>query len=81
MSLAAKLGAAKERAALQMFEVRITETLQKTVVVEARDRNEAKDIVSEKWRHSNYILDSGDLADVKFDTLYGTPDRSLDSIR
>jgi len=45
MSLQDKLGAAKEKAALREFEVRITETLQKTVVVEACDRQEAK-----RWR-------------------------------
>jgi len=77
MSLTEKLKAASEKASLREFEVRITETLQKTVVVEARDRQEAKDIVSNNWKNSEYILDADDFAGVKFETLYASRDKAL----
>jgi len=77
MNLKEKLDAAKEKAALCEFEVRITETLERTIVVQARDRNEARDIVTEKYRKSDYVLDAGDFTDVKIETLYGSPEKSL----
>ena len=58
MSLTDRLEAAKEKAALREFEVTITETLKMTVTVEARDRLEAEQTVSDNWRNSEYILDA-----------------------
>ena len=81
MSLQDKLGAAKEKAALREFEVRITETLQKTVVVEACDRQEAKQIVSDNWKNSEYILDADSFVGVEFETLYDSRVKALKTER
>jgi len=67
MSLTDKLKAASEKAALREFEVTITETLKMKVTVEAKDRLEAEQIVSDKWRDSEYILDADDFIDVEFE--------------
>ena len=42
------------------YTVRITETLQKVIVVEAVSREEAESIVSERWYGGQYILGSDD---------------------
>lgn len=62
-----KLDAAKEKANLREFEVTITETLQKTIKVAAKDLNEAKQIVKDDWYDSEHILDSSHFTEVKFD--------------
>ena len=67
MSLAENLEAAKEKAALREFEVTITETLKMTVTVEAADRHEAEQIVSDNWRNSEYILDADHFIGVEFE--------------
>jgi hypothetical protein len=51
------------------FKVTITETLKQTVEVEATDRHEAEQTVSDGWRSSKYILDAEDFADVKFEAV------------
>jgi hypothetical protein len=81
MSLKDKLAAAKDKAAMRDFEVRITETLERTVIVEARNMEEAKDIVTEQYRNSDHVLDADDFTGVSITTLYGTPNKSLDSTR
>ena len=78
MGLMERLEAAKEKTSLDYFEVRITETLQKNVVVKAHNRQEAEKIVNAKWKDSVFILDAGDFKDVKFSVLYGEPRISLD---
>lgn len=40
------------------YSVTITETLEKTVVVEAESREEAERIVEENWKNGEYVLDS-----------------------
>ena len=47
-------------------EQRITETLEKEVEVEAEDRDEAEQIVSDAWHNSEYILDAEDFKGVTF---------------
>ena len=48
------------------FKVTITETLKKTVEVEAKNRNEAEQIVSENWKNSEYVLDTDNFVGVEF---------------
>ena len=48
------------------FKVTITETLQKTVDVEARDQHEAEQIISDNWKKSQYVLDADDFIGVEF---------------
>lgn len=49
------------------FKVTITETLRRTVEVEADDQHEAEQIVSDGWHRSQYILGAEDFADVEFE--------------
>ncbi|MEG0751093.1 MAG: DpnD/PcfM family protein [Oscillospiraceae bacterium] len=51
---------------MKEFDVTITETLKKTVTVEANSREEAERLVSDRWHHSDYILDAEDFAGVDF---------------
>ena len=45
----------------------ITETLKRTVEVEAENQHEAKQIVSDGWHNSKYILGAEDFVDVNFE--------------
>jgi len=69
MSLLDKLDAAKEKAALKEFKVTITETLKMTVTVEAKDRLEAEQIVSDAWDDGNYILDADHFVGAEFEAV------------
>ena len=53
----------------QKFLVTITETLEKTVEVEAKDRLEAEQLVSDNWHNSEYILDSDNFIGVDFNAV------------
>ena len=44
----------------RMFKVRISEPLQKTVTVEAKNREEAEQIISDRWRNGEYVLGAED---------------------
>ena len=48
------------------FDVWITETLQRKVVVNANSQEEAEEIVKERYRKQEIILDEYDFIDVKF---------------
>ena len=50
------------------FDVEITETLQRTVSVEADSREEAENMVIEAWNDEVYVLDSKDFVGVDFKT-------------
>jgi hypothetical protein len=50
----------------RLFKVRITETLQKAVTVEALSREEAERIISYNWNKSQYVLTADDFAGVEF---------------
>ena len=67
MSFADKLNEAKEKAELQEFEVTITETLQHTVIVTAKDRKEAEDIANNNWCNSDPVLDADNFVEVDFE--------------
>ena len=49
------------------FKVTITETLKRTVEVEADDLHEAEQMVSDDWHSSKYILGADDFTDVDFE--------------
>lgn len=50
----------------QSYKVTITETLSMTVEVEAADKWEAEQIVSEQWNNGEYILEADRFVGVKF---------------
>ena len=54
---------------MKQFDVEITETLQRTVSVEATTQEEAERIVTEAWNNEDYVLDSNDFVDVDFKTV------------
>ena len=51
------------------YKVLITETLQKTVIVEAGSEQEAHTRVSDAWKNAEYILDSDNFQGVEFHVL------------
>ncbi len=51
---------------MKTYEVTITETLQKTVIVEAVSREQAQEIIEQKWKDCDYVLDADDFVDVDF---------------
>ena len=54
---------------MKKFDVEITETLQRTVSVEADSRTEAERLVTEAWNNEDYVLDSTDFVGVDFKTV------------
>lgn len=50
-----------------IYEVDIIETLKKTVEVEASSEQEALHQVGERYADDDWVLDSGDLFDAKFE--------------
>lgn len=52
---------------MKLFKVTIAETLKLTVEVEANNKAEAEQTVSDNWRNSEYILDADNFHGVKFD--------------
>ena len=53
----------------KLFKVTITETSKMVVEVEAKDRQEAEQIVSDNWRNSEYILDADNFIGVEFNAV------------
>ena len=51
---------------MKKFNVEITETLRRNVVVEAFDEREAEEKVRNAWRKSEYILDADDFLEAGF---------------
>ncbi len=51
---------------MKEFEVTITETLQKTVSIEAETKEEAKQLVEDMWKDGDIILDADNFADVEY---------------
>ena len=54
---------------MKSYEVEITETLRRTVTVEARDYDEAISKVREAWRRSEYVLDADDFLEAGFEIV------------
>ena len=48
------------------YDVTITETLEMTVTVNAASRMEAEQLVNERWKKGDYILDADHLPGVNF---------------
>ena len=51
---------------MKTYKVKITETLEKEVVVEAEDREEAEQIVCTEYHNEKYVLDADNFARVNF---------------
>ena len=52
---------------MKSYNVEITETLRRTVTVEARDYDEAISKVRNAWRQSEYVLDADDFLEAGFE--------------
>lgn len=48
------------------FEVTVAETLEKTIIVKAEDKEEAQQLVEEQWKAGRYVLGADDFAGVQF---------------
>mgnify|MGYP001508450903 FL=1 len=48
------------------YDITIRETLEMTVTVEAESREEARQIVADRWKNSEYSLDADSFKDVEF---------------
>ena len=54
---------------MKVFNVAVTETLCRTISVQADNPNEAFLIVRNAWRNSEFVLDAGDFFDVDFNVV------------
>mgnify|MGYP002622317265 CR=1 FL=1 len=54
---------------MKSFNVEITETLRRTVTVEAHDEIEAYNLVREAWIRSEYVLDADDFLEAGFEVI------------
>ncbi len=48
------------------YDIAIRETLEMTVTVEAASREEARQMVADRWKNGEYILDADSFKDVEF---------------
>ncbi len=51
---------------MKEYDVTITETLSATVTVEAENEQQARELVSDRWKNSEYILDADHFKGVDF---------------
>lgn len=51
---------------MKQYDVTITETLQRTVTVEAASQREAEQAVEDAWNHQDYVLGAEDFVGVEF---------------
>ena len=66
---------------LKQFDVVITETLTMIVKVDAKNPDEAEQIVSDKWEDGEYVLDYDNFADVDFEANeIGTEKQQFDPV-
>ena len=54
---------------MKPYNVEITETLRRTVTVEAHDYDDAIDKVRNAWRNSEYVLDADDFLKAGFEIV------------
>ena len=54
---------------MKTYAVEITETLQRTVYVDAKSAEEAKYKVEERYRNEEIVLDSSDYQDTKIEVV------------
>ena len=52
---------------MKSYNVEITETLRRTVTIEAHDYDEAIDKVREAWKKSEFVLDADDFLEAGFE--------------
>ena len=55
---------------MKKYDVRIRETLQTTVTVEAESMSQAKEIVEQNWKNREYALGASHFQRVTFEPLY-----------
>jgi hypothetical protein len=55
---------------MREYDVRIRETLEVLVSVEAGSMAQAQQIAEKNWRNSDYILDASNFTTVSFEALY-----------
>lgn len=60
------------------YDVTITETLRMTVEMDAENRFEAEQTVSDNWRNSEYILDADHFQGVSFEARLRQKSRDQD---
>ena len=60
---------------MKTYNVTITETLKTTIEVEAKDRFEAEQLVSDGWHRGDYILDAECFVGVNFKAVLPERDR------
>ncbi len=48
------------------YDITIQGTLEMTVTVEAESREEARQMVADRWKNGEYILDADNFKDVEF---------------
>lgn len=51
---------------MKEYDVTIQETLEMTVAVEAESREEARQMVADRWKNGEYILDADSFKEVEF---------------
>lgn len=61
---------------MKSYRVKITETLNRTVAVEACDSEEALDKVRDAWRASEIVLGAEDFLEVMFEAVRQHTDRA-----
>ena len=81
MSLSDRLETAKEKTSRMEFDVKITETLEKIITVNAKSRDEAEQIVNNSWRAGDYILDAECFTGVEFTAMAEKKDKLFDNAR
>ena len=57
----------EEEKTIRQYAVKITETLEKVVYIEADSRIEAEAIAEENWNNSEYILDAENFVCARFE--------------
>jgi hypothetical protein len=63
---------------MKTYKVRITETLEKEVEIEANSRYEAERIAERNWQNADYILDADSFTGVKFRADLPQKERGFD---
>lgn len=62
---------------MKEYKVTITETLKKTVFVEAESQDEAEQIAADKWAEGEYILDADNFTEVDYEAEDVAPKQEM----
>jgi hypothetical protein len=71
-----KLNHFKEKLQEKTFSVEITETLQRTIEIDAKDADEAESLVRAAYRNGDYILDADHFMGAEFSVSEKAPERT-----